>query len=369
MMTRELGIEGTAEAIVDTVREPLLLLDAELRVLKVNRSFCRIFETSAAETEGRGLSEIGDGQWDIPHLLELLQRVGAVDEAFEDHEVDHAFPRIGRRVMLLNARRLRREAGRPLLILLAIEDATRRRDTEALLQRQAEELARSNRDLEEFAYVASHDLQEPLRMVVSYTQLLAKRYQGKLGADADDFIGFAVDGAKRMQRLISDLLAYSRLDRPAPATEPADAGKALTDALSALAVSLAESGAKIEAKDLPSVRADYGQLTQLFQNLVGNALKFKSAEPLVVRVEAESVGGLWHFRVTDNGIGIDPQYFEKVFIIFERLHGAEVPGSGVGLALCRKIVQRHGGRIWLEQSPAGGTAVNFTFLAFNGAAS
>lgn len=206
-------------------------------------------------------------------------------------------------------------------------------------------------------------------MVVSYTQLLAKRYQGKLGADADDFIGFAVDGAKRMQRLISDLLAYSRLDRPAPATEPADAGKALADALSALAVSLAESGAKIEAKDLPSVRADYGQLTQLFQNLVGNALKFKSAEPLVVRVEAESVGGLWHFRVTDNGIGIDPQYFEKVFIIFERLHGAEVPGSGVGLALCRKIVQRHGGRIWLEQSPAGGTAVNFTFLAFNGAAS
>lgn len=366
-MTRELLIEGAAEAIVDTVREPLLLLDAELRVAKVNRSFCRVFETSAGEAEGRLIGEIGDGQWNIPRLLALLERVASDDEVFEDHEVAHDFPRIGRRVMLLNARRLRRAAGAPPVILLAIEDATERRRTEALLQHQAEELARSNRDLEEFAYVASHDLQEPLRMVVSYTQLLAKRYKGKLGEDADDFIGFAVDGAKRMQRLISDLLAYSRLDRPAPATAPADAGRALDDALSALSVALEESGAKIEANKLPPVRADHGQLTQLFQNLVGNALKFKSARPPVVRVEAEREGALWHFRVTDNGIGIDPQYFEKVFIIFERLHGVEVPGSGVGLALCRKIVQRHGGRIWLEPVPDGGTSVHFTMPAFSGA--
>lgn len=368
-MTEPVTLESTAEAIVDTVREPLLLLDERLTVVKVNRAFCRAFAVHAEDSVGRLLAELGNGQWRISRLQELLNRVLTSDEAFEDCEVDHEFPSIGRRVMILNARRLRQAPGAPTMILLAVEDATESRKAAALLQHQADELARSNRDLEEFAYVASHDLQEPLRMVVSYTQLLANRYKGKLDADADDFIGFAVDGGKRMQRLISDLLAYSRLDRPAPAKEPADAGKALTDALGSLALALEDTGAKIQAEKLPPVRADYGQLVQLFQNLVGNALKFKSDKPVEIRVEAEGDGVLWRFRVTDNGIGIAPQYFEQVFVIFERLHGVEVPGSGVGLAVCRKIVQRHGGRIWIEPGREGGTAVNFTLPYFTGARS
>ena len=366
-MTADPELRSIAEAVFDTVREPLLLVDARLRVLQVNRSFCRIFETTAADAVGRELASVGGGEWDIPSLRERLARAAGGGDGFEDFEVDHEFPRIGRRVMILNARRLQRAADAAPLVLLAIEDATERRRSALQLERQAEALARSNRDLEEFAYVASHDLQEPLRMVVSYTQLIARRYKGKLDSDADEFIGFAVDGAKRMQKLISDLLAYSRLDRPTAAPQPADSAKALADALGSLTVALEESGAKVEAKDLPAVGVDYAQLVQLLQNLVGNALKFKTEKAPVVRVSAEGDGVWWRFRVEDNGIGIDPRYFEQVFVIFERLHGVEVPGSGVGLALCRKIVQRHGGRIWIEAGRDGGTAVVFTLPALKGA--
>ncbi len=356
-----------AAAIVDSVREPLLLIDEKLRVIKTNPSFDRLFEVKSEEAVGRPLPELGNGQWDIPSLKALLDRLLTRKESFDDFEVDHDFPTIGRRVMLLNARLVRQSPDRAPLVLLALEDVTERRRAEALLAAHSAALERSNRDLEEFAYVASHDLQEPLRMVVSYTQLLSNRYKGKLDQDADDFIGFAVDGAKRMQKLIGDLLAYSRLDRPAPSAEPSDSGRALADALAALSTALDESGGKVVAEALPSVDVDYGQLVQLFQNLIGNACKFKSDRPLVVRVAAVRDGAMWSFRVEDNGIGIDPRHFERVFIIFERLHGAETPGSGIGLALCRKIVQRHGGRIWIEAVPDGGAAFRFTLPAFKGA--
>jgi PAS domain S-box-containing protein len=350
-----------AEAIVDTVREPLLLLSPQLRVLKVNRAFCRTFQLKPEQSVGLLLSELGGGQWNIEGLRAVLEGVLSRDEPFEDFEVAHDFPGMGPRVMMLNARLLRQEALRAPLILLAIEDVTERRTIEESLQRQTKELERSNRDLEEFAYVASHDLQEPLRMVVSYCQLLASRYKGKLDLDADDFIGYAVDGAKRMQRLISDLLAYSRLNRSTAASGTADCGEALADALGVLSFALEESAAKVEAAALPRVRADYGQLVQLFQNLVGNAVKFRSKRPLLIGISSTRDGGFWSFRIEDNGIGIDPQYYEKVFIIFERLHGADVPGNGIGLALCRKIVQSNGGRIWIEPGREGmGTALCFT---------
>jgi len=350
-----------ADAIVDTVREPLLLLDAGLRVLKANRSYFKAFSTDAAQAHGRRLSELGAGLWDDPRLKARLEAVVQRSESFEDHELAREIPGLGRRTLLLNARLVLQASDRPPLVLLAMEDVTERRALEESVREKSAALERSNRDLQEFAYVASHDLQEPLRMVVSYTELLARRYRGRLDADADEFIGFAVDGAKRMQRLINDLLAYSRLDRRGAEMTPVCAAQAAAESLAALQAAIAESGATVEVGPLPSVRADPGQLAQLFQNLIGNALKFRDpARAPLIRITASREGSFWTFRVEDNGIGVDPQYFEKVFIIFERLHGHDVPGTGIGLALCRKIVGRHGGRIWIESEKGRGTTMFFT---------
>jgi light-regulated signal transduction histidine kinase (bacteriophytochrome) len=361
MLLRMVADQNLAEAIVETVREPLLLLDGGLRVLKANRSYFRAFSTDAEETHGRSLIELCSQVWDDSRLKTGLEGVVRRAESFEDLELAREFPQIGKRILLLNARLLRQAADRAPLVLLAIEDVTERRALEENVREKSAALERSNRDLQEFAYVASHDLQEPLRMVVSYTELLARRYRAKLDSDADEFIGYAVDGAKRMQRLINDLLAYSRLDRRGAEMTTVSAGTALAESLASLQAAVAETGAQIEAGDLPDVRADERQLAQLFQNLIGNALKFRepSRAPRI-RVAAARDGAFWSFRVEDNGIGVDPQYFDKVFIIFERLHGHDVPGTGIGLALCRKIVGRHGSRIWIESEKGRGTTMCFT---------
>ncbi|HEX8701892.1 MAG TPA: PAS domain-containing protein [Myxococcaceae bacterium] len=246
-----------------------------------------------------------------------------------------------------------------------ITQGMERRRAEESLRLHAQELARSNEELQQFAYVASHDLQEPLRMVASYTQLLARRYRGKLDKDADEFIGYAVDGVNRMQRLIQDLLTYSRVGTRGREPSPCQAGQALERAVDNLRAMLQETKGEVKAGPLPSVRADESQLTQLFQNLVGNALKFHGKEPPRVEVAAEPQGAeFWRFTVKDNGLGIDPQYFDRIFIIFQRLHGREeYPGTGIGLAICKKIVERHGGRIGLESQPGGGSTFWFTLPA------
>ncbi len=224
-----------------------------------------------------------------------------------------------------------------------------------------EELIRSNADLQQFAYVASHDLQEPLRMVASYTQLLARRYKGKLDADADEFIGYAVDGATRMQRLINDLLAYSRVTSQGKDFEEVDCDLLLEGVLSTLRLAIEENHAVVTHGTLPKVTADPGQLGPLFQNLVINAIKFHGAEPPKVHVSAERRDHEWVFSVRDNGIGVDPQYADRIFVIFQRLHNREeYPGTGIGLALCKKIVERHGGRIWVESEPGRGATFSFT---------
>jgi PAS domain S-box-containing protein len=251
------------------------------------------------------------------------------------------------------------------LVTSIIRDVTEQRAVEERLRRTADELQRSNAELEQFAYVASHDLQEPLRMVASYTQLLARRYRGRLDDDADEFIAYAVDGAQRMQQLIQDLLAYSRVGTRGRAFAPVDCAAVVDRAVGDLGGAVAESGAVVTRDDLPSVLADPTQLRQLFQNLIGNALKYRGAAPPRVHVsaarEAARAGEAWHFAVRDNGIGIAPAYAERIFAVFQRLHTqAEYPGTGIGLAICRKIVERHGGRIWVASTPGAGATFHFT---------
>ena len=232
------------------------------------------------------------------------------------------------------------------------------------LQQREAELSRSNEELQQFAYVASHDLQEPLRMIASYLSLLSKRYQGKLDQNADEFIGFAVDGAKRMQGLIQDLLSYSRVGSKAKEVVPVDCGVVLNKTLKVLEVAAQEAAATITHDPLPTVLGDESQLGQLFQNLIGNGLKYRNSKPPVIHVGVEPDGCCWRFSVRDNGIGIDPKDAERVFVIFQRLHSREeYSGTGLGLAICKKIVERHGGKIWLESQPGHGSTFYFTLAA------
>ncbi len=232
---------------------------------------------------------------------------------------------------------------------------------EESLRRTAEELKRSNRDLEQFAYVSSHDLQEPLRAVAGYVELLQHRYGDKLDDKAHRFISGAADGATRMQRLIIDLLAFSRVGTQGMSFEPVDLKTALDTALTSLKVSAQEAGAQVTCDPLPVLRADATQIAQLLQNLIGNAIKFRSEAPPRIHVGAEKRPGHWLISVRDNGIGVDPQYAERIFLIFQRLHTRETyPGTGIGLAICKRIVERHGGQIWLEPNSNQGSKFCFT---------
>jgi light-regulated signal transduction histidine kinase (bacteriophytochrome) len=245
-----------------------------------------------------------------------------------------------------------------------VRDITARKRAAEALERKARELAASNAELEQFAYAASHDLQEPLRMIASYTQLLARRYRGKLDGDADDFMRFIVEGAERMQTLIRDLLAYSRAGRAAQTPARVDLQDCIHASLANLRAMLEESAAAVEVGLLPEFVGQRSQLIQLFQNLIGNALKYHGADPPRVHVSAERRGREWLFSVRDNGIGIDPQYREQVFDLFRRLHSRnEYAGTGIGLAICKKIVESHGGRIWVESEPDRGSAFYFTLPA------
>jgi light-regulated signal transduction histidine kinase (bacteriophytochrome) len=245
---------------------------------------------------------------------------------------------------------------------IEIED---HKKTEVTLEKYLTELKRSNKELQQFAYVASHDLQEPLRMVSSFTQLLAKKYKGQLDSDADEFIKYAVDGAQRMQMLINDLLAYSRVSSRVEEFQLVDLEKAFNESLQNLKVSIDDNDARITCDSLPTIVADQSQIIQLFQNLIGNAIKFRSNETPEIHIAVEEGEDEWIFRVIDNGIGIDSQHNERIFRVFQRLHERDsYPGTGIGLSICEKIVERHGGDIWVDSKLGNGSTFSFTISKY-----
>jgi chemotaxis family two-component system sensor kinase Cph1 len=342
--------------------EALLLMDRTGCVVRVNPAAVALLECEEANLVGRPLAEIW-GNAAIPATpWQLVQRATSGRLPQFDTEIS---TRTGRSVPIsISVGLVRDRRGRITGMQAVARDISERKRGEEVLAQQAQELARSNAELEQFAYVASHDLQEPLRMMASFSQLLAKRYKGRLDADADEFIGYIVDGAIRMQRLIDDLLTYSRVGRLGRPLAPTDCTKIFETTLLNLRSAIEEAGAVVTAGPLPVVMADATQLVRLFQNLIGNAIKFRGDSPVQIDVGAEYQGDKWLFWIRDNGIGIEPQYLERIFLIFQRLHHRhDYPGTGIGLAIAKKIVERHGGRIWVESERGKGSTFYFTLRA------
>jgi len=325
------------------------------------------YNKRGGEFSGIPLEEGPDWVWSrIVHPDDWKKAMAAWHRSVADgtpYQIEHRFKRADGeyRWLLTRALPLIGKDGRVVKWFGTSTDITETKRKQEELAQLAERLASSNRELERFAYVASHDLQEPLRSVTGFLGLLQRRYHGKLGPEADEFIEFAVAGAGRMHALIFDLLRYSRVESQGKPTVPVDSGKTLARALANLQSAIEKAGAKVEAGTLPVVAGDDSQLVQLFQNLVGNSVKFRRDEPPLVRVSAKRQKKDWRFAVADNGIGIKPEFRERIFQVFQRLHTQqEYPGTGIGLAICKKIVERHGGRIWVESQPGQGTTVYFT---------
>ncbi|MBM3887860.1 MAG: PAS domain S-box protein, partial [Verrucomicrobia bacterium] len=361
--------EQKYRTLLRSTDEGIFGVDREMRCTFINRAGAETLGYLADEVIGRNMHDLihhtrADGrpypaeECPVSGVLRSAQNCRVDNEVFWRRD-GTSFP------VELSANPITDAAGAVAGAVVAFTDITQRREAERQLKEASLALERSNKELEQFAYVASHDLQEPLRMVASYVQLLARRYQNKLDADADEFIGYAVEGARRMQALISDLLAYSRVGTQAKPFAPTPCETILQRALDNLQVAITESGATITHDPLPIVTGDTTQLTQLFQNLLGNALKFRRAgEAPRVHVGVERRDTECLLSVRDNGIGIDMQFAERIFQIFQRLRARdEYPGTGIGLAVCKKIVERHGGRIWVESAPGEGSTFFFTLPA------
>jgi two-component system CheB/CheR fusion protein len=342
-----------AKAIVETVREPLAILNQNLQVMEANKTFYETFQTTREKTEQHLIWNLGDGQWNIPALRELLEKILPAHSTFRDFEVTHEFENVGRKVMLLNAREIFDPNSKVRTILLAIEDVTDRKRTEEALQA-------TNVELQHFAYALTHDLQEPLRMVVNFTELLAREYEGKLGKEADTYISYSVEGALRIEALLKGLLAYWEVtERDQDSFASIECGTALAKTLLNLQAAIAQSGAIVTSDPLPTVVAEEVMLMQVFQNLISNSIKYRSEETPRIHISAERNAEGWLFSVRDNGVGIDPKNADRAFRMFTRLHGRELSGTGIGLALCKKVVERQGGRIWVESETGRGATFKF----------
>ena len=368
--------QANLQAVFDVVNVAMLVIDEDGVVTRVNDTVSRWL--------GRDLSACGDKQpGDLigcvhaltdpagcgrtPHcnicpIRNAFQSVLRSAQPVRDVETEAVLSVGGSEVRLcleVSADPLFLDGKRHAIV--AMNNITSRKQAEEALRQIAAELVRSNEDLEQFASVASHDLQEPLRTVTGFVELLRQKYGNRLDAEADQFIDFAVDGAKQMQTLINDLLAYSRVGTRGRELTPTDAGAALRQALGNLDASIQETGAEITRGEMPTVRADHTQLVQLFQNLIGNALKFRGEAPPKIHVDACRDGDHWLFSVRDNGIGIKPEFQYRIFLIFQRLHTRrQYAGTGIGLTICKKIADRHGGRIWVQSQPGEGATFYFT---------
>jgi len=335
-------------------------VDLSGRFMRVNRRLTEILGYPQDELIGRSVKEVSYVEdRNLTDGARARVRAGELESVrFEKRYVRKS----GTVVWVnLGVALVRDRNGTPLYEIAMFDDITERKQAEAALREAHEELKRSNSELEQFAYVASHDLQEPLRMVSSYTQLLGRRYGEKLDADAREFMAYIVDGAARMRQLIEDLLAYSRVGTKGRDFRPVEIEKPLRRAIGNLKAAIEESGASVTYDPLPTLPADELQLAQLFQNLMGNALKFRSASVPRIHIGVSDRGDAFEFAVRDNGIGIEPQYFERIFMVFQRLHNkGEYPGTGIGLAICKKVVERHGGQIRVESRLGEGSAFIFT---------
>jgi PAS domain S-box-containing protein len=349
--------ERMFRAVVESAPNGVIMVDRHGVIVLVNRETERLFGYSRDELLGQSIEIIVPEQMrgrhpglrDSFHVDPQTRPMGAGRDLFGRRKDGGEIP------VEIGLTPIDTEEG--TFVVAAVVDISARKRAE-------EELRRSNEELERFAYVASHDLQEPLRTVASYVQLLSRRYRDKLDSDALEFMDFAVGGVRRMQQLIGDLLAFSRVGTRGAPLVPTDLGPVMRSTLDSLHASLEESGAHVTTDAMPTVVADAGQIQQLLTNLVGNAVKFRGAAPPRVHVGVVRAERMWAITVQDNGIGIAPEYFDRIFVIFQRLHSREeYAGTGVGLAICKKIVERHGGRIWVESSLGQGARFSFSLPA------
>ncbi len=359
-------LEGEAklEMFIEAVAEGIVLVSREGKILTVNRRVAEMFGYSREELIGQGMDLLVPQRYRGSHSAYRekyfaepgIRAMGAGRDLTGCRKDGTEFP------VEIGLSFVATESG--TLAMGLVSDITERKRIESEMARINAELVRSNTELGQFAYVASHDLQEPLRMITGYLQLLERRYQDKLDAEASEFIGYAVEGAVRMKRLIEDLLALSRAGTQAVNFRPVEAQKLFDTACANLAVSIRESGAQVTAGPLPMIVGDPVLLVQVFQNLIANAIKFRRTDqPAQIQLTSENTKEGTVFSVKDNGIGIEARHRERIFGIFERLHSTDqYDGSGVGLAISRRILERHGGRIWVESNPESNTNHGSTFL-------
>jgi PAS domain S-box-containing protein len=355
-MERERGLLA---AIIESSNDAILSWDLEGRIVTWNPAAQQIFGYAAAEALGRPVSFFIPWN-DQAEDREIMNRIVAGERV--EHYRASRIRKDGKVLEIsLTASPVRDSAGRIVGASAIARDISEQVRFEETLARQSEELKRSNSELECYAHVASHDLQEPLRTIISYVQLLAGRYRGRFDEDADEFISYILDGANRMRQLIQDLLAYSRVQTSGALRQRVSLEEVLRDVTRDLEAALEPSGAVVTHDDLPDIMGDEVLLHQLLQNLLSNAVKFHSSEPPRIHLQARPAEGFWRISVRDNGIGISPRFFDRIFVIFQRLHvRAQYGGTGIGLAICKKIVEAHGGRIWVESTPGEGSTFHFT---------
>lgn len=353
------------ERLLDATPDSMVIVDQSGTIVLVNDETARQFGYKKSELLGKPVEILVPERYHLPHFSHRKNYFNApINRAMGTGRDLYALRRDGSEFAVeISLSPLQTPAG--LLVTSAIRDVSWRKQQEEEIKSKAEELARSNAELEQFAYVASHDLQEPLRAIAGACQVLARKFETQLDSEAKEFVGFAVEGCKRLQDLVADLLSYSRVTSKAKEFAPVDCQVVLARAKDNLRVAIDERHATITCGPLPVLLGDTSQLIALFQNLIGNSIKFHRPgvyPEVVVQANEDSEG--WHFTVGDNGIGIEAKYFERIFVLFKRLHSKDsYPGTGIGLASAKKIIERHGGRIWVESEIDRGTTVHFILPA------